>query len=57
MKGAAGTTEEAETGEQVVVTLPQRRNGLVLAPVVPPPPTVPPAPIIPPVPVGPPKIS
>lgn len=42
---------------QVVVTLPQRRNGLVLVPVVPPPPTDPPAPITPPGPVGPPKIS
>lgn len=42
---------------KVVVTLPQSRNGLVLAPVVPPPPIDPPAPITPPAPAGPPKIS
>lgn len=36
---------------------PQRRKGLVLAPVAPPPPTDPPAPITPPTPVDPPKIN
>lgn len=42
---------------KVKVTLPQRRNGLVLAPVVVAPPIDPPAPIIPPVPAGTPKIG
>ena len=49
---------EAKTDEGgVVVKLSQRRKGLVLAPVAPPPPIDPPAPIIPPAPPGPPKIS
>lgn len=43
--------------KQVVVTLPQRRNGLVPAPVVVAPPIDPPAPIIPPAPAGMPKIG
>lgn len=42
---------------KVMVKLPQRRNGLVLAPVVVAPPIDPPDPIIPPVPAGTPKIG
>lgn len=56
-EGGSRFDRRLEQVSKVVVRLPQRRKGLVLAPVVAPPPTDPPAPITPPVTLGPPKIS